>query len=54
VSKLVPERTIDFLWMLGKSRVQRNEFLAIVGAADGSFQTRVPFDANLCCDSIRT
>jgi hypothetical protein len=54
MSKLVPERAIDFLWMLGKPWVQTNEFVAIVGSSGGSFQTRVPFDANLCCDSIRT
>ena len=52
VGKLVPQRAIDFVWKLGKPRIQRNEFQAVVGSSGGSFQTRVPFDANPCRNSI--
>jgi hypothetical protein len=53
MSKLVPQRPIDFVSKLGKLRIQSNEFQSVVGSPGGSFQTRVPFDANLFCDSIR-
>jgi hypothetical protein len=52
MSKLVPQRPIDFVWEFGKLRIQGNEFQPVVGSTSGSFQTRVPFDANLFCDSI--
>jgi hypothetical protein len=54
VSKLVPQRPIDFVWKLDKLRIEGNEFQPVVGPTGGSFQTRVPFDPNLFCDSIRT
>ena len=45
---------VDFSYgMLTQARVQRNQFLAIVSAACGGFETGIPFDAKFCCDSFR-
>ena len=53
MSEFVSQRAVDLLGMLSQARVQRNEFLAIISAAGGGFQTGIPFDAEFCCDSFR-
>jgi hypothetical protein len=54
MSKLVPQREIDFVGMLNQPRVKRNQFLAIIRAACGGFKPGIPFNAKFCCDSFRT
>jgi hypothetical protein len=53
MSELVPQSAIDFFGMLNQPRVQRNQFVAIISAACGGFETGIPFDAKFCCDSFR-
>jgi hypothetical protein len=52
MSKLVPQRAIDLGGMLNQPRVQRNQFLAMISAAGGGFETGIPFDAKFCRDSL--
>jgi hypothetical protein len=52
MSKLVPQCAVDLRGMLNQPRVQRNQFLAMISAAGGGFQTGIPFDAKLYCDSF--
>jgi hypothetical protein len=54
MSKLVPQREIDFVGMLNQLRVKRNQFLAIISAACGGFEPGIPFNAKFCRDSFRT
>ena len=53
MSKLVPQRAVDLRGMLHQPRVQRNQFLAMISAAGGGFETGIPFNAKFCCDSFR-
>jgi hypothetical protein len=53
MSELVPQRSIDFRGILSQPRVERNQFLAIISASGGGFETGIPFNAKLCCDSFR-
>jgi hypothetical protein len=53
MSKLVPQRAVDLRGMLNQPRVQRNQSLVMISAANGGFETGIPFDAKFCCDSFR-
>jgi hypothetical protein len=53
MGKFVPQRAIDLLRMRNQSRVQRNDFLAIIRASGGRFEAGIPFHAKLPGDSIR-
>jgi hypothetical protein len=52
MSKLVPQRAVDLRGMFNQPRVQRNQFLVMISAAGGGFETGIPFDAKFCCDSL--
>jgi hypothetical protein len=52
MGKFVPQRAIDLFWMCDQTRVQRNQFLAIIRAAGGGSETRLPFDANLLRNAL--
>jgi hypothetical protein len=53
MSKFVPKCAIDFRGVLYQPRVQRNQFVAIISAASGGFETGIPFDAKFGCDPFR-
>jgi hypothetical protein len=52
MSKFVPQCAVDLRGMFNQPRVQRNQFLAMISAAGGRFETGIPFDAKFCCDSF--
>jgi hypothetical protein len=52
MSKLVPQRAVDLRGMLNQPWVQRNQFLAMISAAGGGFETGIPFDAKFGCDAF--
>lgn len=50
--KLVSQCAIDLRGVRHQSRVQRNKFLSVIGAAGSRFETRIPFDANLVHNAL--
>ena len=54
MGQLMTKGAIDFPFsVFSESRIQRNQFLAIIGAAGAAFQARVPFHTNAARDSCR-
>jgi hypothetical protein len=51
--QLMAKRAIDFFFsVLSESRIQRNQFLAIIGAAGRAFQAWAPFHAHVHRDLV--
>jgi hypothetical protein len=51
--QLVEKGAIDLSWMLNEPWIQRNHSEAIVSVPSSCFETRIPFNSKLVCDSMR-
>jgi len=52
--QFVSKGPIDFAGVIAQSRIERDQSLMKIRATGAAFQSRIPFDANLVGDSMRS